>query len=154
MAQPGTPAGRHLRGVGLAVIDDPAALGAHIGVDRLGLDIAVVLVAELVRANELPLAPGEESGADGLSVPPGEELGEKLFHAAAAGGVREVARNMAAAFREVQPSDLRKTRPDSPTQAFPCAIGEITRIQAISDPKGSSPGRPGHPSGIDAPAQH
>src|SRR5829696_1660906 len=108
VAHPGAPAGRHLRGIGIAVIDNPAALGAHIRVDRLRLDITVVGIAELVRAHEHALAPGEESGAEGLSVPPGEELGEKLFHAAAAGGVREVARNMAARLSEVQPSESRK----------------------------------------------
>jgi hypothetical protein len=70
--------------------------------------VAVVLVVELVRAQELTLAPSEKARAEGLSVLLGEELGEKLFHAAPAGGVREVARDMAAAMSEVQPSESRK----------------------------------------------
>src|SRR3954454_16981131 len=78
MGQPGAPGRRHARGLGDTVIDDPAPLVAHRGVDLMPPG-AIILVAELVRADELALAPRIKIRAPGLTVPPGQAAQKNLF---------------------------------------------------------------------------
>jgi hypothetical protein len=77
--QPAVPAGRDGRGLDRAVIDHPAALDAERLVFHAALG-AVVDIAELVLADLLAEAPGVEPRADGLAVPPGEDLEQGLGH--------------------------------------------------------------------------
>ncbi len=71
MVQPAVPAWWYAGGFGKAVIDDPAFV-------TFGL--TVIDVAKFIAANLFSLAPGIKACADGLAVPPGEYLYEKLLH--------------------------------------------------------------------------
>src|SRR3546814_6183948 len=75
VVHPAVPARRDGRGLGVTVVDHPAARNAKGRVRPLVIDIA-----ELVLADLLAEAPGKEAGADGLSIPPGEYLREEIFH--------------------------------------------------------------------------
>src|SRR5258705_5472314 len=64
--QPGMPLRRHARGLGLAVIDDPASLSARHAAAANQLSttlLPVVAVAELVGADQLALPPREQPPA-------------------------------------------------------------------------------------------
>src|SRR6185312_1836964 len=63
--QPGIPLRRHLRGLGLALIEDPAALQAH----RARILAAVIAIAEGIGADRLASQPGIEPGTDRHLVP-------------------------------------------------------------------------------------
>src|SRR6478736_5149355 len=79
VVQPAVPAGRDLGSLGLALVDHPAALDA----ERLVLHPAcgaVIDIAELVLAHLFAEAPGVEARADGLAVPPGEDLQQPVLH--------------------------------------------------------------------------
>ena len=71
VVHPAVPAGRDARGIGDAVVDDPAP-GAVL--------VAVVAVALLVLAHGDALSPRPEARAEGLAVPPSEELEKEGFH--------------------------------------------------------------------------
>src|SRR5271166_3377239 len=77
--QPAVPAGRRHRGLGEAVVDDPAPLEAKRWVD-LAAPAAIIGVAELIVANQLAVKAGVEQRVEGRAVPPGEPAQEKLFH--------------------------------------------------------------------------
>src|SRR5690606_35134496 len=75
VAQPALPLRRHLGRLGIAVIDDPAALAAVIADGVAGF---VVAVAELVRADLLAAFANGEQGADRGAVPPGEDFAQHV----------------------------------------------------------------------------
>src|SRR5690606_34125379 len=73
VVQPAVPVGRHLRGLGVAVVDYPATPAAVVAAGVAGL---VIAVAHLVRPDEAAATADGEQGADGGAVPPGEDLAE------------------------------------------------------------------------------
>jgi hypothetical protein len=100
VVQPAVPAGRDRRGLDRAVIDDPATLDAEGLV--LGATLgAVIDVAELVLADLLAEAPGVEARAEGLAVPPSEDLKQGLVHRSCPEALG-LARLMSSSARDVQ----------------------------------------------------
>src|SRR3954454_20792998 len=89
MMNPAMPLRRDARGLDDAVVDDPASLKAERRID-LSADGPVVTVALLVRADQFPEAPGPQLRAEGLAIPPGEHLQQKLFHARTGWGLARV----------------------------------------------------------------
>src|SRR5207237_3022023 len=79
LMKPAMPGRRPPRRLGITVIDHPAPLEAERRIDRaaLGAEIAVAL---LVGAHQFTEPPGPQLGAEGLAVPPCEELEQKQFH--------------------------------------------------------------------------
>src|SRR5690348_14638179 len=79
--QPSMPGRRHGRRLGIASVDHPAPLDMQ---RRINLTTArsVVAVAEFVFADGLAIHPGPELGAEGLRIPPGEDLEQETFHRA------------------------------------------------------------------------
>ena len=80
---PAVPAGGNLGGFGVAIIDDPT-----LRLTPAGHRAFVIDIAELVFADTLAVTPGEEAGPHGLTVPPGEDLQEKLLHRVSLGNYR------------------------------------------------------------------
>src|SRR6185437_11172350 len=80
VVDPAVPARRNPRRLGIAVIDHPAPLEMQRRVDLPALG-AIIAVALLVLADELAEPPGPQLRAEGLAVPPREELEQELFHA-------------------------------------------------------------------------
>ena len=78
---PTMPAWRNLRGFGIVAIDDPAA-GTAFRIDAA----LVVDVAGLVLADLLAEAPSMKTGAECLAVPLGKELQQESFHPDPRGG--------------------------------------------------------------------
>src|SRR5215468_11838325 len=76
---PAVPSRRDARGLGIAVIDHPAALEAERRIDFAAAG-AVVAIALIVGADEFAEPPGPELRAKSLAAPPGEEFQEKLLH--------------------------------------------------------------------------
>src|ERR1700691_1359493 len=76
---PAMPGRRNTARLGIAVINNPAALEAERGVDLAAFG-AVVAVALLVLADQFAEARGPQLRAEGLAVPPSEHFEEKLLH--------------------------------------------------------------------------
>src|ERR1700756_448725 len=81
MVQPAVPAWRNAGRFGEPVIDHPAPLEVQRRVDLAAFG-AVIAIALRVLPDQLAEPVGPELRAKGLAVPPGEELQEKLLHAA------------------------------------------------------------------------
>src|SRR5579883_22566 len=77
--QPAMPGRRDAAGLGQAVIDDPAPLEMQGRID-LAAASPVIAIALLVLADQFAEPVGPELGAEGLTVPPGEEFEQELFH--------------------------------------------------------------------------
>ena len=71
MVHPAVPTRRNSGSFRKTIVNDPALLA---------VTLPVVLVAELVLTNKFTLAPGKEAGAHGLTIPPGEDLEQEVFH--------------------------------------------------------------------------
>lgn len=78
VAEPAAPARRDLRGVGVAVVDHPAPLRADRAVDQRPLR-AVIRVAVVVAADEVPAARGVERERHRLPVPPREDAQQRVL---------------------------------------------------------------------------
>src|SRR5438445_8994213 len=96
MMNPAMPTRRDRRGFGIVAIDDPAA-GAAFRIDTA----LIIDVAGLVLADLLAETPGMEARAQRLAVPPGEKLQQESLHPDPRGGSdRAVFLLMASGHRE------------------------------------------------------
>lgn len=79
MVQPAMPRWRHAASVGIPLVNDPAPLKTKGWIDGTAAG-AIVAATLLVLSDQLSKPPGPELCSEGLSIPPGEEFEEELFH--------------------------------------------------------------------------
>lgn len=77
--QPAVPAGRNGRGLGIAIIDHPAALDAD-GRIYFAATRAIIAIAVLIFTHEFAMKARGPQGAEGCAVPPGKDAQQEIFH--------------------------------------------------------------------------